>query len=60
MWDVHCPSKQLSHVLNRITVSAANIDDVASSERIIHGQAEGARDVSHMHEVPFLLAVFED
>src|SRR5690349_99595 len=60
MRDVHRLSKQAGHLLDRVTVPTANIDDVASSEGVLHGKTERARDVSHMHEVPLLLTVFKD
>src|SRR3954453_2160724 len=59
MRDVHRLSKQAGHLLDRVTVPTANIDDVASSERVLHGQTKRAREVSHMHKISLLLTVFK-
>ena len=47
-------------MIDRIAAAAANIDGMTSGKGVLHRQTKGSRDIAHMDEVTFLLAVFEN
>src|SRR6185437_10513494 len=59
-WHTHRLSEKAGHVLDRIGVAAADIDDVVGSARLLQRQAERSSDVADVDEVAALLAILED